>query len=155
SKMISPELGFSSPMRLRRMTLLPVPLPPNRTMISPGKRSRFTPWCTFFAPKLLYTLRMDMIGCFSISSFLLGVRPNQNKKLRQKEIRDHDENIRRHDDPGRRVSNAPGSAAGVHAAVTSRERDEDGEHHRLDVAHQEVGHAKRLDRLGDEEVRGL
>ena len=138
SMKISPASGLRSPIRCLRRTLLPEPLCPMTTIVSPFRISRSTPVEDLLRPEGLVEAddadhRLHVAG-----------RNLLRKKLRIR-MRDAGDDDR----PGRRPADALGPALGLQALPAADDGDEDAEDRGLDQARDDVPELEIQERVAE------
>src|SRR5437763_550942 len=131
-----PRSGFSSPIRERRITLLPVPEPPSRPRISPWCSWKLTPSWTALGPKLLWSPSASRTTGVMGKGLVISILrvDSHDEDLGHEEVADHDEDARGDHHPGRGGAHPLGAALGVEALPAGGHGDEVGKDHGLEHA---------------------
>src|ERR1017187_9725282 len=116
----SPEVGFIRPMMCLSRTLLPPPLLPTMTTVSPFSTSRSTPRRISWEPIVFTILRKVIIS-------LASVGKDDVEDQRQKEICDQDGQTTDHHGFGRRATDSFGAFFGSEPLMATHKDDDDGE----------------------------
>src|SRR6266536_990577 len=134
SMRISPSSGSSSPMMCLSKTLLPPPLGPITTKISPRSTSKFSPLSTGWPSKLRRRLRtVTRTPCWGMEAgAFIGWSIEIHQEARHEIVQDQDQHDGVDHRLGHGAADAPWTADGLEALMTGDHADDDGKNESLE-----------------------
>src|SRR5580698_1252887 len=146
---IDPESGFCSPIKSFKSTLFPVPLFPSTARISPFSTVRSMPFSTCCSPN---DFRNPLIttGC---GSMLSSGREEGENEAHQNDVRQNNEQRRKHHGAGCGASDALGSALRSHALIRRNSTDNQAVNSGLERGRQKIAEGNAVESVGDEKLQ--